>query len=116
MAALRGVGYYRKSDDDDGGSVEQQREWARAACQKEGVELVHEFVDQAKAGWDTARRTDFHEMLRFCQEQARKRDPIDVVVCWHTNRFSRADSLETAKFLCEFRDAGARRVLTAQRG
>jgi DNA invertase Pin-like site-specific DNA recombinase len=115
MPAIRAVAYYRKSNDDDGGSVEQQREWARVACEKEGLELVREFVDQAKRGWDTAARTEFHAMLAFCQEQARKRTPIDVVVCWHTNRFSRADSLETGKFLYEFRAAGARRVLTAQR-
>ena len=115
MPQLRAVAYYRKSNDDDGSSIEQQREWARTAAQKEGVEIVREFADQAKKGHETATRAAFHEMLRFCQEQARKRDPIDVVVCWHTNRFSRADSLETAKFLCEFRDAGARRVLTAQR-
>jgi site-specific DNA recombinase len=115
MPGIRAVAYYRKSNDDDGGSVEQQREWARVACEKEGLELVREFVDQAKRGWDTAARTDFHAMLAFCQEQARRRTPIDVVVCWHTNRFSRADSLETAKFLYEFRAAGARRVLTAQR-
>jgi DNA invertase Pin-like site-specific DNA recombinase len=115
MAALRGVGYYRKSDDDDGGSVEQQRAWAHAACEKEGVELVREFTDQAKRGWDTAARTDFHAMLAFCQEQARRGTPIGAVICWHTNRFSRADSQETSWFLWEFRKAGVAQVLTAQR-
>jgi hypothetical protein len=38
MPALRAVAYYRKSNDDDGGSVDQQREWARTACEKEGGE------------------------------------------------------------------------------
>src|SRR5262245_42645001 len=112
---LRGVGYYRKSDEDDGGSIEQQRDWARPTAEREKVELVAEFADQAKAGWDTAARTNFHEMLKFCQQEARKGVPIEVVVCWHTNRFSRADSLETGKFLCEYRDAGVTRILTAQR-
>jgi DNA invertase Pin-like site-specific DNA recombinase len=112
---IRAVAYYRKSNDDDGGSVEQQREWAHVASEKESVELVREFVDQAKAGWDTAKRTDFHAMLAFCQEQARRGTPIDAIVCWHTNRFSRADSIETSHYLHLFREAGARRVLTAQR-
>jgi DNA invertase Pin-like site-specific DNA recombinase len=115
MPAIRAVFYGRKSNEDDGGSVEQQREWARAACEKEGVELVREFADQAKAGWDTARRTDFHAMLAFCREQARKRAPIDAIVCWQTNRFSRADSQETSWFIWEFRKVGVARVLTAQR-
>jgi DNA invertase Pin-like site-specific DNA recombinase len=115
MSAIRGASYYRKSNEDDGSSIEQQREWARAACQKEGVELVREFADQAKKGHETASRTAFHEMLAFCQEQARRRTPIEVIVCWHTNRFSRADSIETGHYLHLFRQAGVRRILTAQR-
>jgi site-specific DNA recombinase len=114
-ALLRGAFYGRKSDDDDGKSVEQQREWARDACAKEGIDLVREFADEAVAGHDTARRTDFHRMLDFCREQARLRRPVDVVVCWHTNRFSRSDSQETGWFIWEFRKAGTGRLFTAQR-
>jgi DNA invertase Pin-like site-specific DNA recombinase len=98
MPALRAVAYYRKSNEDDGDSIDQQQQWARPACEREGVELVREFADHAKKGHETATRTDFHAMLAFCQEQARKRAPIDTVVCWHHNRFSRADSQETAWF------------------
>jgi DNA invertase Pin-like site-specific DNA recombinase len=115
MPALRAVAYYRKSNDDDGSSIEQQREWARAAAQKEGVEIVREFADQAKKGHQTASRTAFHEMLAFCQEQARRRAPVQAVVCWHTNRFSRADSIETNHYLHLFREAGVSRFLTAQK-
>jgi site-specific DNA recombinase len=115
MPALRAVAYYRKSNDDDGGSIEQQREWARAVCEREGVELVQEFADQSKKGHETATRTAFHEMLAFCQDQARKRMPILAVVCWHTNRFSRADSQETSWFIWEFRKAGVSRLLTSNR-
>jgi DNA invertase Pin-like site-specific DNA recombinase len=105
-ATLRAVAYYRKSNDDDGSSIDQQREWARAACKREGVELVNEFADQAKKGHETATRTAFHEMLKFCQQQARQGNPIDAIVCWHHNRFSRADSQETSWFIWEFRKAG----------
>jgi DNA invertase Pin-like site-specific DNA recombinase len=115
MPQLRAVAYYRKSNDDDGSSIEQQREWARTAAQKEGVEIVREFADQAKKGHETATRTAFHEMLAFCQEQARRRMPIQAVVTWHTNRFSRSDSQETSWFYWEFRKAGVSRILTAQR-
>ena len=115
MPALRAVAYYRKSNDDDGNSIDQQREWARAACEREGVELAREFADQAKKGHETATRTEFHEMLAWCQEQARKRTPVQASATWHTNRFSRADSQETAWFVWEFRKAGIGRILTAQR-
>jgi DNA invertase Pin-like site-specific DNA recombinase len=115
MPALRAVAYYRKSNEDDGGSIEQQREWAHAAAARENVELVAEFADQAKKGHETATRTAFLDMLAFCQEQARKRNPIRAVVCWHTNRFSRADSIETGHYLHMFRQAGIGRMLTAQK-
>jgi site-specific DNA recombinase len=112
---IRAVAYYRKSNEDDGSSIDQQREWARAACQKEGVELVREFADQAKKGHENATRTAFQEMLRFCQEEARRRAPIQAVVCWHTNRFSRADSQETSWYVWEFRKAGVNRLFTSQK-
>jgi site-specific DNA recombinase len=115
-STIRAVGYYRKSDEDDGVSVEQQQEWARTAAPKEGIELAREFVDQAKAGWDTSKRTGLHEMLAFCQEQKRQGRPIDALVCWHPNRFSRADSHETSWFIWEFRKAGVNRNLTASHG
>jgi site-specific DNA recombinase len=115
VSAIRAVGYYRKSNEDDGSSIEQQHEWAQKACAREGVELVREFADQAKKGHDTASRTAFHEMLAFCQEQGRKGQPIQVIVCWHSNRFSRADSIETSHYLHLFREAGVGRFLTAQK-
>jgi site-specific DNA recombinase len=115
VSAIRGVAYYRKSNEDDGKSIEQQQEWARQACQKEGVELVREFADHAKKGHETASRAAFLEMLHYCQEQARKRLPVGAIVCWHTNRFSRSDSIETSHYLHLFREAGVRRILTAQR-
>jgi DNA invertase Pin-like site-specific DNA recombinase len=115
MPAVRAVAYYRKSNDDDGSSIDQQREWARAAAAREGVELVREFADQAKRGHDTAGRTAFHEMLEFCQQEHRRGAPVQAIVTWHLNRFSRADSQETSWFIWEFRKAGVARILTAQR-
>jgi site-specific DNA recombinase len=51
-------------------------------------------------------------MFAFCEEQARQGNPIECIVCWHANRFSRADSLETSAFLFRFREAGVTRMLT----
>jgi site-specific DNA recombinase len=112
---IRAVAYYRKSNDDDGNSVEQQSEWGRLAATREGVQIVREFTDQSKAGWDTAKRTAFHDMLKFCQEQKRRGEPIDAILCWNANRFSRADSQETAWFVWEFRRCGTGLMLTASR-
>src|SRR5262249_12146554 len=72
-------------------------------------------ADQAKKGHETATRMAFHEMLAFCQEQARRKMPVQVVVTWHSNGFPRADSIETSPYLPLFREAGVSRFLTAQK-
>jgi DNA invertase Pin-like site-specific DNA recombinase len=110
------VFYGRKSDEDDGGSVEQQLTWARGAAPEESIQIIKEFTDQAKKGHETASRTAFHDMLSFCQQRAKKGSPVEAVICWHPNRFSRADSIETSWFVHEFRKAGVRRMFTAARG
>jgi DNA invertase Pin-like site-specific DNA recombinase len=112
---LRGVFYARKSNDDGTDSVEQQDEWARSAAAKENIELLASCTDQGVRGQDTAKRKDFAAMLRFCQEQYRKELPIDVIVLWHSNRFSRADSVETGWFIQEFRKVGVHRLFSASR-
>jgi DNA invertase Pin-like site-specific DNA recombinase len=111
----RGVVYGRKSTDQQKESIEQQLEWAEEACPREKLTIVATFTDSAKSGHATAKRTDFHRMLVFCQEEQRAGRPIDVLVCWHPNRFSRADSQETGWYLWEFRKAGVTKMFTAQR-
>jgi hypothetical protein len=113
---LRGVFYARKSDDDGTDSVEQQEEWARTVPAKENIEILEFFTDHAIRGQDTARRKDFHAMLKFCQEQHKKGMPVDVIVLWNPNRFSRADSHETAWFHWEFRKVGVQRMYSASHG
>jgi DNA invertase Pin-like site-specific DNA recombinase len=110
---LRGVLYARKSNEDDGASVEQQKEWAAAAARREGVEVVASFADQSVAGHDTVGRTGFHEMLEFCRQEHRRKRPVDAVVCWNSNRFSRSDSQETAWYVWELRKVGVGRMLTS---
>lgn len=115
-ALRRVVAYFRKSNEDDGESVGQQREWSRAAQDREGFVVVREFIDQAKSGWKTAARADFAAMLEFCRGEAAAGRPVQAVVCWAPDRFSRADSQETAWFIWEFRKAGTNRMFTQTRG
>jgi DNA invertase Pin-like site-specific DNA recombinase len=96
-------------------SIGQQRGWAQPTAQAEGVEIVQEFEDAALSGTEATRRNAFQEMLRFCQDQARQKHPIDALVMWKTDRFSRADSIETAWYVQEFRNAGVERILTSTR-
>jgi DNA invertase Pin-like site-specific DNA recombinase len=109
----RGVLYGRMSTTDQEDSIAQQVAWAEPACVKEHVEILARFLDEGKSGHDTKRRTDFQRMLDYCRQQHRAGQPIDVIVCWHANRFSRADSQETSWFLWEFRKAGVEKMLTS---
>src|SRR5215217_862587 len=95
---VRGVVYARCSTLQQDSSIEQQLQWAKEACRREGVTVAATFADEGVSGHATSKRTGFHEMLVFCREQARLGLPIDVLVCWHSNRFSRADSIETNWF------------------
>lgn len=115
MQPIRAVTYYRKSNEDDGQSIDQQRAWAVEAAEREGIIILREFADQSVAGWNNAKRSDFHNMLAYCQEQHRLGNPVEAIVCWHTNRLSRADSLESARYLHEFRQVGVDRLRTRER-
>jgi site-specific DNA recombinase len=112
---IRGVFYGRMSSDQQEHSIAQQTEWAECATEREGVTIVARFVDEGIRGHDTRRRTAFHQMLAFCKECHSRGEAINAIVCYHANRFSRADSHETNWFLWEYRQAGVDRILTAQR-
>jgi DNA invertase Pin-like site-specific DNA recombinase len=113
---LRGVVYARRSKEDrEAGSIEQQLAWADGLCPREHIAVAAVFTDSGKSGHATAQRTGFHDMLAFCKEEQRLGRPVDAIVTWHANRFSRADSQETGWFLWEFRKAGVDRMLTSQR-
>jgi site-specific DNA recombinase len=122
-AKARGVLYARVSEPERNGdrternensaSIVQQTKWAGTACPKAEIEIVAEFIDDGKRGHETAKRTKFHEMLRYCQQQNQGGEPVDVIVCWHPNRFSRADSQETSWFIWEFRKAGVEKMFTS---
>jgi DNA invertase Pin-like site-specific DNA recombinase len=115
MQPIRTIGYYRKSDDDNGASIDQQQGWAQEVATTGELVILREFADQSVAGWDTAKRTAFHKALAYCQEQARLKNPIEAIICWHTNRLSRADSIETNHYLHAFREAGVNRIRTRER-
>ena len=112
---VRAVAYFRMSTQDQDDSIPQQIEWAEKAAERERVAIVERFADEGVKGHDTRKRTAFHAMLAFCQAEQKAGRPIDAVVCWHLNRFSRADSQETGWFLWEFRKAGVRYILTNER-
>ncbi len=111
---LRGTVYGRMSSKKQDKSVPQQLAWAGPACERERVRIAATFTDEGISGHDTSKRDGLFDMLEYCREQYRRGTPIDVVVCWHSNRFSRADSHETGWYLWEFRKVGVSKMLTSE--
>jgi DNA invertase Pin-like site-specific DNA recombinase len=113
---LRGAVYLRMSSDKQEGSIEQQREWAQAACREQGITAAAEFVDSGRAGHETSKRAGFLDMLKFCEVEKDAGRSVDVIVCWAPSRFSRMDSDETSYYRWQFRQAGVRFMLTKMNG
>jgi site-specific DNA recombinase len=111
-ATVRAVAYYRVSTDHREGSIPQQQEAMRPRAEAAGLEIVKEFKDDGISGGGMTKRDAFNAMLAFCQAQKKQGTPISAVVCWDTNRFSRADSIETSHYVHEFREAGVWRLFT----
>src|SRR5262245_33371003 len=97
----RGVAYWRMSSSMQEESIAQQQAAMRPRAQLEGVDLVREFDDAAQSGGDSS-RDGYADMLAFCQQEAARGEPIDVIVVYKTSRLSRADSQETNYYVWQF--------------
>jgi DNA invertase Pin-like site-specific DNA recombinase len=113
-STVRAVGYWRASTDRQEASIPEQKDWARRACRAHRVELVAEFQDDGIPGSEIERRTGLMELLDTCERQAAAGRPVEAIVCWDADRFSRASSLRTAGLICRLLDAGVTRMLTAE--
>jgi hypothetical protein len=119
-----GAGYWRVSDPSDK-STPQQVAAMVPKCTLERVRLVggdgdRGFFDEAISGGSMAERDGFLDLLAFAQRCHRERVtwdglPLTAVVCYHANRFSRATSIKTARYVDEFMEAGVFRLLTWER-
>jgi DNA invertase Pin-like site-specific DNA recombinase len=113
---IPGVVYYRMSTDDQDESIPQQQGVMRPACKLEGIDLLREFEDHGISGGGMQKRDAFLEMLAYCQARHREGKPVGAIVCWDTKRFSRANSIKTARYIDEFMDAGVFRLFTRSDG
>ena len=95
--------YARVSTDDKGQNPENQLAALRTRAQREGWEVVREYVDFASGG--DSNRPEFQRMLG---EAAQRR--FDVLLCWKLDRFSREGILHTLTYLERLRKAGVRFV------
>jgi DNA invertase Pin-like site-specific DNA recombinase len=112
---LRGVAYWRMSTDNQDKSIPQQQAEMLPKAKLEGALIVREFKDEGISGGGMNKRDAFLEMVAYCEQAAREGEPVDVVVCYDTSRFSRATSIKTARYIDQLMDAGTCRLLTGER-
>src|SRR5262249_13711409 len=112
---LRAVAYWRMSSSPQEKSIPQQRAEMLPKARLANVEIVAEFPDEAVSGGGMKKRGVFQKMVRFCEECKSDGQPIDLVVCYNTSRFSRADSNETGHYIWQLRQYGVNRLFTFDR-
>jgi DNA invertase Pin-like site-specific DNA recombinase len=105
----RAVAYYRMSTGKQEASVPAQREAVLKLAERDGYQIIREYVDEGVSGDDTERRTAFLRM----RDDARSGD-FGVILCWDQDRFGRFDTLDAGYWIKPIRDAGVRLVTVAQ--
>jgi DNA invertase Pin-like site-specific DNA recombinase len=95
-------------------SIAQQQAWADPTARREGVEIVRTFADRGIAGDESLTRPDLLAMIEFCAKEAKAGRPVEVLMCWDLDRFSRANSIVMNAMLAQLIDVGVTRVLTRE--
>jgi DNA invertase Pin-like site-specific DNA recombinase len=95
-------------------SIDQQKDWAGRAAAEHALDVAASFEDPGIPGDEIALRPGLQDMLAFCQAEYERGDPVEVLLTYDADRFSRADSLRTAALLCRFLDCGVSKLVTAE--
>ena len=82
-------------------SIDAQRTELLALAQRQGYQVVAEYVDEAISGDDTERRIEFLRLRDDAQA-----GQFDRILVWDQDRLSRSDPLEIGFWLKPIRDAG----------
>ena len=97
-ASIRAVAYYRHSV--LGGqevSFAYQRSQVRAWADKNGVEIIQEFVDEGESGQDPKNRPAFNEML---EHWVKLRNDFQYVLCLDFSRWGRFANMDCSAYFC----------------
>lgn len=103
MTKKKAVLYARYSSDlQNETSIEAQKYAIEKYCDDKGIELIGEYIDRAKSGTTTAKRTEFNQMIA----DSRKKE-FDYVIVHKLDRFAR-DRYDSAIAKHELQRNGAR--------
>jgi site-specific DNA recombinase len=107
---MRVAAYLRMSNEKQATSIRDQRSAVQAYCQKHGMIVVAEYIDEAISGDDTERRAAFQRMISHAS-----RGGFQAIIVWDLSRLGRFDMLEAGFWLLPLRNAGVS-VITLDKG
>ena len=116
MPAMRAVAYFRMSDAKQEASIPEQERWAARAAIQHGAEVIRTFRDDGIPGDEITDRGGLQDLLDFCRQRHKAGSPIEAVIVWDADRFSRANSFATAAVLDGLMNHGVRKMLTNAEG
>ena len=98
--------YVRMSSDKQDRSPDQQRDELRRLADREGCQIVQEFIDEGITG-DSGpeQRPGFKAML-----DAARQGKFKVLLAWDTNRIGRFDSMKAGEWLSPLRASGVQLI------
>jgi hypothetical protein len=102
----RGWVYLRTSSKSQRGSVERQREEVQKLADREGIEILAEYIDQGKGA-------EFHRLLT--DAQCSQPGDVDYVLACDRSRFGRQSPIDSALAQSILHDKGIR-LWTVQEG
>src|SRR5215813_12835415 len=106
---LRAVAYYRMSDARQENSIERQQSQVLPYAEKHGYPIIRDYVDEAIAGDEIARRKGFQRLLADAQAGL-----FDVILCDDKDRFGRFDCIDLGEVVAPLRRKGVRLETVAQ--
>jgi DNA invertase Pin-like site-specific DNA recombinase len=108
-----GVIYGRVSDEQQSGHHSQLTN-LRALARELAVRVVQEVIDEGESG-DDLERPGLLEVCAIYERAHQSSRPIPWLLVDHSDRLSRADSIDTNELLARLRRWGVRRIATPQR-
>jgi DNA invertase Pin-like site-specific DNA recombinase len=98
---IRAAAYYRMSDDRQENSIERQHSQVEPYATAKGYVIVAEYVDEALAGSEIARRKAFQRMRRDAEA-----GKFQAILCDDKDRFGRFDSIDYGEIVAPLRRKG----------
>ena len=99
--SIPAVGYLRRSTDLQPQSIADQRNEIRRWAERNGYEVIEEYIDDAVSGTSADSRPAFQRMIADAEGGG-----FQAVIVWNSDRFSRADVTETEHYRYLLRKAG----------